>query len=230
MTVREILHVVLRRWYTTVAALLLAALLTALFLQGSGVYSTRAVVEFRWPGAARIEADSGFENDSVISFADMVATRVNDGHEPFRYSQDEAPLYGAGIRDAAVVDLSFTGNQWVTDHPVAAITVSVVGRSEEQVRARQVALTDEVLKTADALQEEVSVSRPEYVVHALQPLSARIEHITPSRSSQITAFAAMLAAGVMGGVGAALMWERATLARMARRAGRAGRVAEGAIA
>lgn len=218
MTVRQILGVVARRWYTTVVALALAAILTLMFLQDGGTYSTRAVVEFRWPGAARTELDNGFTNDSVISFADMVALRVNQGREPERYSQDEAPLYGAGVRSAEVVGMSFSGNQWVTDHPIAAVTVQVIGRSQRQVEARQSALIAEVLRTADELQQEAGAPRVDYVVPAIDPLSTTVQYIAPSRAGRLAAIAAMAIAGLIAGVGTALVWDRA--ARRRRGAGR----------
>ncbi|WP_313356192.1 hypothetical protein [Microbacterium sp.] len=220
MTIREVFLVALRRWYTTTAALLLAGVLTVLLLQDSGIYSTRTVVEFRWPGTARIEADSGYTNESVISFAGMVATKVNEGHQPPRYSQDAAPLYGAGIREAEVVDMTFSGNQWITDHPVAAVTVNVVGRSEEQVRSQQVDLTEAILQAADDLQQAADVESTQLVVHAVQPLSTRIEYIAPTRVTQLMAFAAMGCAALMTGVGAALLWDRTTRAGRERRAAR----------
>ncbi|MFD4958810.1 hypothetical protein [Microbacterium sp. NPDC058389] len=217
MTVRQILGVVARRWYTTVVALALAAILTAMFLHDGGTYSTRAVVEFRWPGAARTELDNGFTNDSVISFADMVALRVNQGRAPERYSQDEAPLYGVGVRDAEVVGMSFSGNQWVTDHPVAAVTVQVIGRSQREVEVRQSALIDEVLRTADELQQEAGAPEADFVVPSIDPLSTTVQYIAPTRASTLAAFAAMTIAGLIAGVGAALVWDRA--ARHRRGAG-----------
>ncbi|GAA5201496.1 hypothetical protein [Microbacterium jejuense] len=224
MTVRQILGVVARRWYTTVLALALAAILTTLFLQDGGTYSTRAVVEFRWPGAARTELDNGFTNDSVISFADMVALRVNQGREPERYSQDEAPLYGAGVRSAEVVGMSFSGNQWVTDHPIAAVTVQVIGRSQRQVVARQSELIDEVLRTADELQQEAGAPVTDYVRPSTDPLSTTIQYVAPTRTSVLAAFAGMAVAGLIAGVGAALVWDRAARRRPgARRPVKVGR-------
>ena len=208
MTVREILGVVARRWYTSVAALGLAALLAILLLQDGGIHSTRTVVEFRWPGAARIAPESGFVDESVIAFADLVARKVNGGREPKHYSEDEAPLYGAGLREADLVIMSYVGNQFVTDHPNAAIEVQVVGRSEESVSERRTALVEKVLATATRLQETAGTREPQFISQSVQPLSWKIEHISPSRVTQFVAFGAIGVAGVIVGVGAALVWDR----------------------
>ncbi|WP_347344569.1 hypothetical protein [Microbacterium sp.] len=226
MTVREILGVIARRWYTTVVALGLAAFLAWTLLQDGGIYSTRAVVDFRWPGAARIEPDNGFTNESVISFADMVARKVNDGHEPSHYSQDDAPLYGAGIRETELVGVAFSGNQWVTDNPVAAVTVQVVGRSAADVQSRRTALIDEVVQTAEALQAEVGASAVDHIIWEIEPLPTAIQYIEPTRVSRTAALAAMGVAGVIGGVGSALLWERVARYRRSR----AGRTAGGMTA
>lgn len=209
MTVREIVGVVARRWYTSAVALGIAAVLTVLLLQDGGIYSTRTVVEFRWPGAARIAPDSGFVDESVIAFADLVASKVNGGHEPPHYSEDEAQLYGAGLREAEFVEMSYVGNQFVTDHPNAAIEVQVVGRTEESVIARRAALVDEVLATATLLQESAGTRRSQFISQSIQPLSWKIEYIAPSRATQLLAFGAMGVAAAIAGVGAALLAERA---------------------
>ncbi|WP_194409706.1 hypothetical protein [Microbacterium cremeum] len=166
------------------------------------------MVEFRWPGAARIAPESGFVDESVIAFADLVARKVNGGHEPKHYSEEEAQLYGAGLREAELVFMSYVGNQFVTDHPNAAIEVRVVGRSEDSVNERRTALVEEVLATATRLQETVGTRKSQLISQSVQPLSWRIEHITPSRTTQFLAFGAIGVAGIIGGVGAALLWDR----------------------
>jgi hypothetical protein len=208
VTVREILGIVARRWYTTALAVGLAIVLAVLLLQDGGIYSTRTVVEFRWPGAARIAPESGFVDESVIAFADLVATKVNGGHEPTHYSQDDAPLYGAGRRDAEFVDTSYTGNQFVTSYPNAAIEVHVIGRSEAEVSERRSTLVNEVLTTALQMQQSMHTRSSQFIAQSIQPLSLRIEHIAPSRTTQVLAFGAMGIAGLIAGVGTALLWER----------------------
>lgn len=216
MTVREILGVVARRWYTSIFFVSLAAVLALLMAQDGGIYSTRTVVEFRWPGAARIAPESGFRDESVIAFADLVARKVNGGHEPNHYSQEVAPLYGAGLREAEFVDTAYEGNQFVTNYPNASIEVQVVGRSEESVRERQEVLVDEVLRTATQLQQSMGATRSQLISQAVQPLSVKIEYIAPSRASQIMAFGALVVAGLIVGVGSAMLWERVARRRSAK--------------
>ncbi|WP_298944423.1 hypothetical protein [uncultured Microbacterium sp.] len=216
MTVGEILSVVARRWYTSAVAIVLATLCTMAMVHDSGTYATRTVIEFRWPGASRIEPLNGFVDESVISFVGLVARQVNDGHEPQRYSTEEAPLYGAGRREADFVEAAFVGSQFTTAYPNAAIEVQVIGRDEDDVRVRQVALVDEVLRTAVQLQADAGAQRSDFIEQEVRPLSAAIDYITPSRLSQTTAFGAMVAAGVIVGVGSALLWERSTVRRRRR--------------
>lgn len=208
MTVREIFGVVARRWYTTAFCLVLTAVLAALMVQDGGIYSTRTVIEFRWPGAARIAPESGFRDESVIAFADLVARKVNGGHEPNHYSQEVAPLYGAGLREAEFVDTAYEGNQFITNYPNASIEVQIVGRTEESVRERQTVLVDEVLRTATQLQQSMGTVPSQLISQSVQPLSVKIEYIAPSRTNQIMAFGALVVAGLVAGTGAALLWER----------------------
>lgn len=224
MTVREILGVVARRWYTSVFAVALAVLLTFLMLQDGGIYTTRTVVDFRWPGAARLDPLNGFADESVIAFAGLVAHKVNTGREPDRYATDEAPLYGAGRREGEFVEVSFVGSQFATNYPDAAIEVHVIGRERASVEERQQALVDDVLQTSIQLQEEEGAVPSHLITQEVRPLSAQIDYIAPSWVGKISAFGAMAAAGVIAGVGLALLWEKSAihLHRRSRRRGRVG--------
>lgn len=213
MTVSEILGVVARRWYTSAVALLLAGLCALTLAQSGGTYATRTVVEFRWPGAARIEPLNGFVDDSVIAFAGLVARQVNGGHEAQRYATDEAPLYGAGRREAEFVEATFVGSQFATAYPNASIEVQVIGRDADHVRERQAALVDQVLSTAVRLQTDAGAAPNDLIVQEVRPLSAAIDYVAPSRLSQITAFSALAVAGAIVGVGVALLWERSSVRR-----------------
>ncbi|WP_461476556.1 hypothetical protein [Microbacterium sp. HJ5] len=191
-------------------------------LQDGGIYTTRTVVDFRWPGTARLDPLNGFADESVIAFAGLVAQKVNIGHEPDRYATDEAPLYGAGKREAEFVEVAFVGSQFASAYPDAAIEVHVIGRARESVEARQKALVDDVLQTAIRLQEEADAVPSHLITQEVRPLSTRIDYISPSWVSKISAFAAMAAAGAITGVGVALLWEKASL--RLHRSNRRGRV------
>ena len=121
MTVREILGVVARRWYTSALAFALAGVLAFLMLQDGGIYATRTVIDFRWPGTGRIDPLNGYVDESIIAFAGLVVHEVNAGREPDRYATEEAPLYGAGRREADFVEVAFVGNQFTSAYPNAAI-------------------------------------------------------------------------------------------------------------
>lgn len=211
MTIRDILGVIASRWYTSLIAMLLAAGLTYLMLHDGGIYSTRTIVEFRWPGSARIAPVNGFVDDSMIAFAGAVAQRVNEGHTPDRYGTDEAPLYGAGRRESEFVDAAFVGSQFASAYPNAAVEVQVIGRTEADVKRRQHALVDEVLRAAVDLQDEAGATSTHRVTQEVRPLSWQIDYIAPSRLGRFAAFGAMAAAGVICGVGSALLWERAAV-------------------
>lgn len=221
VTVREILGVVARRWYTSAFAFALVAVLVFLMLQDGGTYTTRTVIDFRWPGAARLDPLNGFADESVIGFAGLVAQKVNAGHDPDRYATDEAPLYGAGRREAEFVEVSFVGSQFASAYPNAAIEVHVIGRARESVEERRKALVDNVLQTSIRLQEAAGTSQ--LITQEVRPLSSQIDYVAPSRLSKISAFSAMTAAGAIAGVGLALLWEKTglRLRRSSRHRGRA---------
>src|SRR5690606_300060 len=102
----------LRRWYVPLVLLICAALATALMVHDGGTYSTRTVLSFLRPSTTTLSPTNGTNDSNIIAFAAAVTAQVNNGRAPARYSMEDAPYYGAGIREGVLVDLADSGNQW----------------------------------------------------------------------------------------------------------------------
>jgi len=227
MTLRELLEAMTHRWYAVVTVGVLAGLALAAFVADSGTYSTRTIVTFRFAETAAVASDNGSESESVIAFAGAVASEVNRGRPTPRYSSNNAPYYGAGIRDGVVVGLRDDGNQWAPRFTSAMLEIQIVGRTHERVAERQRAIVAEIEQIVAAQQALVHDPTDRISAH-VEPLTTDIEFITHTRSTLAAAAAAMgIVVLLVGGWLAAVIDHRPRRSRPARPAGPSGRRAEG---
>lgn len=213
MTVREILSAMRRRWYISLSLIACAGLVTVVLAQDGGAYSTRTVVSFMRPATTSLSPTNGSTDLSVIAFAGAVVEEINQGRSPARYSMDESPYYGAGIREGTLVTLVSSGNQWVSTFGKSDIEIQVVGRSLGWVEAKQKELVGVVLRAANARQDAVAMSSQERITAWVAPLTTEIEHVGASRSSQLAAGAAMLASALIVGAWASITADRLSFPR-----------------
>ncbi|MGO4105366.1 hypothetical protein AB4Y63_15555 [Leifsonia sp. YAF41] len=212
MTIREVVAAMLRRWYIPLVLVVCAALATVLLARDGGVYTTRTVVTFMGPDSTSL-SPNGTNDSSVIAFAGSVVQAINNGRPPARYSMDEAPYFGAGVREGVLVELANSGNQWVSSFSKSDVEIEVVGRSFDWVESRQKELVATVLSIASAQQAALALSPNSRIVATVVPLTMQIEHVTASRSGQLAAGAAMLAAAMIVGAWGSVAADR----RLSRR-------------
>jgi len=197
MTIREVLSIMIRRWYIPVTLLACAALLTLMLARDGDVYTSRTVISFTRPTATSLTLSNGNTDESVIAFAGAVVQELNNGKTQTQYSMADAPYYGAGIREGALVDLANSGSQWVSEFRHADVEVHVVGRTSDWVNAVQEKLVDQVLSISTARQTSLGISPNEQITATIDPLTLKIDHVTAARKSQLAAGAAMLAVALL---------------------------------
>jgi len=208
MTIREVLSAMVHRWYIPLALLACAALVTMLLIRDGGVYTTHTVVSFRNPGASSLSPDNGTQDASVIAFAGTVVQEANGGTAPARYSTSDAPLYGAGIREGALVNLADSGSQWVATYNKSDIQIQVVGRTFDWVEMRQKELVGRILSVASSEQASLDIAPKERITASLVPLTTQIDYVAPSRGSQASAAAALLAVALVLGAWGSITVDR----------------------
>lgn len=212
MTIRDVGSAMLRRWYVVGVALILA-IAGGYFLQdGGGLYTSRTVVSFLLPDKSSLSPNSGLDDLSVIAFAGVVARGVNDGSAPVRYSTDDAPLYGAGLREGVLVSLPNGGNQWSTSYQRAELVLQIVGPTEKWVAQQQSDVLSKIVQVSAERQSAVTAANSRIKVSPVA-LTKQIFHVVPSRSAMIAAYGALLLAALIVGGGAAVVVDSAILRR-----------------
>ncbi|MET0933492.1 MAG: hypothetical protein ABWX56_07250 [Mycetocola sp.] len=208
MTIRHIVSAMIRRWYVPLAILACVALATVLMMRDGGIYTTRTVITFLRSTGTSLSPDNGADDASIIAFAAAVVLETNNGEPPEGYSLADAPFYGAGIREGTHVSLTNSGNQWHSSVSKAEIEIDIAGRTFDWVKSQQADLVERILSTSDSLQHIVSVSPADRISASIVPLTTQIDYITPSRRTQLTAVAAMLAAAVLTAAWASVTVDR----------------------
>lgn len=218
MTIRNLGSAMLRRWYVVVFFLVVALVAGFVLARSGGIYTSETVVSFTLPTKTTLSPDSGLDDSSVIAFAGLVAQEVNNGKAPESYSSDDAPYYGAGVRQGVLVSLPNAGNQWVTSYLRAEIVLQIVGPSRQWVAQTQSDLLTKVVQVAAAQQVDVKSAKSRIQADPV-PLTKKIFHIVPSRSSVIAAFFALLVVALIVGGWASVLVDQ----RVRRRNMRTGR-------
>jgi len=208
MTFRDLVRVLLRRWYVLVLLIAVAVGGFLLLDRSGGTYSTKPIIAFMLPGGQMVSSENGIEAEGVIGFAATVAEAVNNGRPIDRYAAEDAPAYGAGVREGFRIGVPNVGGQWGLSFTRAEIAISVVGRTEAWVAAKQAELVDRVLATAEQEQELRGTTASSHIETYVMPLSTNIEHAEASTRDRAFALGALLAAGVLAGSWAAILTER----------------------
>ncbi len=207
MIIRDLLQM-LRRGWAIVIIMLVATVTAAVFLLStSGVYTTRTLIAFTLPDGTDL-TDDGSSEPGIITFAATVAGEVAGNVERPQYSDADARAYGIGVRQGVFVGVPDVGGQWNVVYRRAEVTVEVVGPTYEWVEKMRDSTVARVFDAADAQQEAIGIPEASHLVYTVEPLSEQIEHIVPSRSSQIIALAALAVAGAMVAVFTAAWWDR----------------------
>jgi hypothetical protein len=215
MTLREVLGVLGRRWYVLLAAVLVAVGAFFAWHRAGGVWVATPVVTFLSPGSHILMPENGLKDQNIISFASTVAQEINNGHDPESFAADDAPLYGAGLRQGVRVSVPNVGGQWSTSYSDAEIIMQIVSTDKAWVEATQSRLLANVDLIAAAAQRENGIGADEQIVTNVMPLSTQVSRVTSGRSTTVEALAALLFAAFLAGGWASVAVDRA-LARPRR--------------
>lgn len=208
MTIRDIFSAMLRHWYIPLGLLACAALVTVMLVRDGGIYTTSTVVSLMRPDSTSLSPSNGTNDTSVIAFAGSVVLETNNGHPPAGYSMQDAPYYGAGIREGVLVELANSGNQWASTFDKAEVQIQIVGRTRDWVESRQKEAVGKVLSIVESRQSAAAVAPQNRIVASVVPLTAQIEYISASRSSQLAAGTAMLAVAIILGAWGSVIVDR----------------------
>jgi hypothetical protein len=216
MTTLLLVRMLVRRWYIVVAILLLSSL-GYLSLSGSGsIYTAQTDVVFIAPGTDPVGGFDERYRDSLVHFAAAIEREYHAGRSPNRLA-DEAPLFGAGIRQGEQVILPNTGSQWLVSFDSPRLAVDVVGPDAAWVRARLGAVLDRIETLARERQQKSGVADEFLIRTERAPQEPVVEQVGSSRGAYARALLALLAVSLGVAAAATVAVERLAQRRAAER-------------
>lgn len=159
MTARDVIAVLIRRWY-----LLLAAALISLGVLAVVVASQKPVYYTRFDVMVLPPRNTVFPNnieDPHYAMAPLAGVLVNDvaaSHRAPLLGSPDTTLYGQGIRSGWQLRLPNTGSQWQPIYDLPNIDVQVVDSSPEQVRDRAEIIQVQLQKALDKRQDALDIA------------------------------------------------------------------------
>ncbi|MDN5795492.1 MAG: hypothetical protein L0H79_07035 [Intrasporangium sp.] len=195
MTSRDLLLVVLRRWYL----MLLGALLTvaALYVatHQSGVYFIRYTFTLLAPRNEFYQNQIQDPHVGMGAMAGLIVTEYNAGRrEPLLASADTT-LYGEGLRRGSRVRVPNYGSQWQPLLTTPDIDVQVVGPTQDEVRSEAQRIKARLAGILEQRQDDLGIAQTMQMTSLASPASPVVAYVGGSRGR--------VAVGV-GAVGATL--------------------------
>ena len=187
MTLGDLIRTLWRRWYVTLAGVLMTAAVVLALLAHPGVYSSQVDVQLippTQPGATRSPSPAG----SLIALAGMIERRVGDDVDREEPVSPKASLSGLGVREGTMVTLPNSGGQWNYFFDSPLLRVQVVASSEADANRRRDRAVREIIRTLRHLQVADGVPVRQRVTTRLVPTRARVtyEGGSPDRAAAVT--------------------------------------------
>jgi hypothetical protein len=182
MTSRDLLRLVLRRWYLMVLGAMLSLALLSVVWRAPGVYWTQFDVVLLEP-TSRLNPNS-IEDPrfSMAPMAGVMVTDVNGDHRVPVLASPDTTLYGEGLREGTRVRVPNTGSQWLPLYSQPRIDVQVVSRDPALVERRAQDATARLRAVLDRRQDELAVGPRVRMSTITSPRDPIIAHVTGNRS------------------------------------------------
>lgn len=149
-----------RRWYVTLAAVVVAVVGSYVAFTLPGVYYTRVQVAFLAPSSELYPNSLRTRSFDLVATAGVVMKLVNGSTTSLKMSDPDATLVGQGLLDDVAVRLPDNGGQWSRYYRTQALDVEVTGATAQIVRdRREAAIEDIQARLADLQADVVARSR-----------------------------------------------------------------------
>lgn len=214
MTARELVGLLLRRWYVVAVCVFLTLGGSLVLLDRPPVYFTQFEV-LLLPPKESVNPNTLREDPyGMVPMAGLLVEEYNHGHHPLNMSTTETTLYGEGLDHGERVRMRNVGNQWlpVYSHPV--IDVQVLAPDPGQVEEDAARIARDLDEILTRRQDELGVRQVSRMSTEMAPTDVVVQEVRGSRGR--TAGGLALLGGSFTLV--AVIWvERLSRARAARR-------------
>src|SRR6476659_4104392 len=127
MTSRELVRLILRRWYLVIVGMLVTLAVLWPTTHRPGVDWTQVEVVLLPPTFEEFPNQYEDPQYSMSALAGVIVTDFNGGHTPLQTATSDTTLYGEGVRNGTQVRMLNLGTQWSPLYDLPRIDVQVVG-------------------------------------------------------------------------------------------------------
>ncbi len=192
MTFWDLLAIVWRRWYVTLAGVLITGLALLGLAQASPVYLSQVTVVLLPPVASGTNG-LGTASGSLIDMAGVVARAMGGGDS--QAVSDDVTLAGEGRRDGYLVRQPNDGGQWNYAFSEPQLSVQAVGATPAEAEATMNKALDTIDATLTRLQDAEGVRPANRIRTELVPSTPQLREVGGNSSR---ALAATVLAGGLG--------------------------------
>lgn len=158
MTSRDLLWLMLRRWYVMLLGAALSVGILYVATHQQAVYWTQFNVVLIGPHDP--DRPNYLENSrfTLYPMVGVVANDVNAGHPPMMVASTDANMVGQGTRLGSQVRAPNLGSQWRTDFSASHLDVQVADSTPEAVSLRADQVVSEVSAALVTRQDELGIA------------------------------------------------------------------------
>lgn len=192
MTFWDLLAIAWRRWYVTLAGVLLTGLALLGLAQVSPVYLSQVTVVLLPPVASGGNG-LGEASSSLINMAGVVARAMGAGDS--QAVSDSATLAGEGRQEGYLVKQPNDGGQWNYAFNDPELSVQAVGATPQEAEATMNQALDTIDATLTRLQDAEGVRPANRIRTELVPSTPQVREVG---GNTVRAFAATVLTGGLG--------------------------------
>ena len=215
MTSRELLSLVLRRWYIVLLGAAITVGAVYQVVHRPGVYWSQIDVVVLGPVDKYYPNNLASPDFALIPMAGVLVSDWNGVDRPLLTASDKTTLFGEGERKGIQVRMPNRGSQWDPLYRSSSIDVQVVDSNPDTVAQEARRVSAELDKLLQRRQDAMGVPRELRMTTMVSPTNPTIRYVSGSRTR------AALAAGAVGAAltTIAVYWsERWLIWRRSRRA------------
>ncbi|WP_029137537.1 hypothetical protein [Nakamurella lactea] len=200
MTSRELLWLLVRRWYLVLLGMALTLVVVWPMSHREGVYWAQVNVVIVPPTYEYFPNQLEDPQYSLSALAGVIVAEYNGDNQPVQMASSDTTLFGEGVRSGTEVRMVNRGNQWQPLYPVAQIDVQSVASTPDQVAADVDRITTDLAALLNQRQVKLGVA-PTMLAHAINtPATPSVYYVAGSRMRVLGAGAVVGFAVTVAGV------------------------------
>lgn len=187
MTSRQLLWLLVRRWYLVVLGMGLTLAILWPATHRPGVYWAQVNLVLLPPPSEYFPNMLEDPQYSLSALAGVIVTDFNGLNEPPLMASSQTTLYGEGRASGVEVRMPNAGTQWKPLYPTAMIDLQAVGANAQQVTDEVAETTRRLKELLVARQDELGIDPSVRVSMISSPADPVVYYITGSRARALGA-------------------------------------------